>query len=308
MANDDESIDAKTLRSYVYERWPGCESEEEDPIFQINIGDNVSEPSGDEDDAINRFMGRPWLLKRPSQSSNQQLDSSPKELNNFAHNENDIIDSTEENDDDSNINTEEEASRIADIIKDKETRRIYFTTHPNDEQRAKGAYEVKENEALWLVSSYRQLWGPKNLTDDNPLTYWQSSCAGPGYHHTIDLSFFRAVYLTQVSLFIDYNQDESYTPKTIAIYAGLTERDLVEMAQVTCEPTVGWVNVDMTKDNDNKPFRAFALRVAILSTQQNGRDTHLRQLKVYAQPYPAILFGREKDDNGNRHTHKRRKI
>lgn len=33
--------------------------------------------------------------------------------------------------------------------------------------------------------------------------------------------------------------------------------------------------------SDGEAFRVFRLQIAILNTHSNGRDTHIRQLKVY---------------------------
>lgn len=44
---------------------------------------------------------------------------------------------------------------------------------------------------------------------------------------------------------------------------------------------VGWVCVPM-KDVNEKPIRTFMIQIAILSNHQNGRDTHLRRIKVRA--------------------------
>lgn len=42
---------------------------------------------------------------------------------------------------------------------------------------------------------------------------------------------------------------------------------------------VGWISVPM-KDVNDKPIRTFMVQIAILSNHQNGRDTHLRKIKV----------------------------
>lgn len=54
----------------------------------------------------------------------------------------------------------------------------------------------------------------------------RSDCPNPQLNHTIDLSFHQATLIRQVSIFIDFFQDESYTPKTIVIRGGTTYRDL----------------------------------------------------------------------------------
>ena len=45
------------------------------------------------------------------------------------------------------------------------------------------------------------------------------------------------------------------------------------------EPS-GWIHVPLT-DNHKKPTRTFMIQIAVLANHQNGRDTHMRQIKVY---------------------------
>lgn len=37
------------------------------------------------------------------------------------------------------------------------------------------------------------------------------------------------------------------------------------------------------------PLRTFFLQVAIIAMHQNGRDTHIRQVKIYAPREPNVL-------------------
>uniref|UniRef100_A0A9L0T251 Anaphase-promoting complex subunit 10 n=1 Tax=Equus caballus TaxID=9796 RepID=A0A9L0T251_HORSE len=45
------------------------------------------------------------------------------------------------------------------------------------------------------------------------------------------------------------------------------------------EPS-GWIHVPLT-DNHKKPTRTFMIQIAVLANHQNGRDTHMRQIKIY---------------------------
>lgn len=122
--------------------------------------------------------------------------------------------------------SEMEESKLDDAQREDHAIHIYQETHPDLNQRYVGGREVAEHEAIWSVSSFRPHWGPDKLRDNNALTYWQSDCPNPKKNHTIDLLFHQATLVRQVSLFIDYFQDESYTPKTISIRGGNTFRDL----------------------------------------------------------------------------------
>ncbi len=49
----------------------------------------------------------------------------------------------------------------------------------------------------------------------------------------------------------------------------------------------GWIVVPIAKP-DKTPIRTFMVQLAILSNHQNGRDTHVRLVKVYG---PAAYVG-----------------
>ncbi|KAI8056479.1 galactose-binding domain-like protein [Thamnidium elegans] len=121
---------------------------------------------------------------------------------------------------------EGDGSKIDDAHIENTAIQIYQDMHPSREQIAVGGREIGEHEAIWSVSTFRPDWGPDKLRDNNALTYWQSDCPNPNKNHTVDLNFHQATFIRQVSLFIDFFQDESYTPKTIAIRGGTTSRDL----------------------------------------------------------------------------------
>ncbi|KAG9150328.1 hypothetical protein Leryth_027454 [Lithospermum erythrorhizon] len=79
--------------------------------------------------------------------------------------------------------------------------------------------------------------------------------------------------------------DESYTPSKISIWAGdgfhnLKEIKTVELVKPTGDPRETFVNT-------------FMLQIAILANHLNGRDTHVRQIKVYGprlNPIPLQPF------------------
>ncbi|XP_055000166.1 anaphase-promoting complex subunit 10 isoform X2 [Sorex araneus] len=55
------------------------------------------------------------------------------------------------------------------------------------------------------------------------------------------------------------------------------------------EPS-GWIHVPLT-DNHKKPTRTFMIQIAVLANHQNGRDTHMRQIKIYT-PVEESSIGR----------------
>ena len=51
-----------------------------------------------------------------------------------------------------------------------------------------------------------------------------------------------------MSFYIDYNIDESYTPKKIVIRVGSCTHDVVEVVSVEFNEPSGWVDIDLRRD------------------------------------------------------------
>ena len=112
-------------------------------------------------------------------------------------------------------------------------------------------------------------------------TYWQSDGGQP---HLINVIFNKKVSLMEVAFYLDYNLDESYTPKRMSVRAGNTAHDLEEVRAVDLNEPMGWVSIPLYALDDNgeqTTLRAFYLQICVVSMHQNGRDTHIRQAKVF---------------------------
>jgi len=130
---------------------------------------------------------------------------------------------------------------------------------------------------VWSLSSAKPGFGVDQLRDGNLETYWQSDGPQP---HTISIQWVRRMTIEQVSLYVDYSLDESYTPCHISIRAGTTFHDLKEIMTAELDEPGGWVHLPLVAKG-KKAKRCHLLQVAILTNHQNGRDSHLRQVKVY---------------------------
>lgn len=143
------------------------------------------------------------------------------------------------------------------------------------------------DDAVWSLSSAKPGNGVNQLRDNNMDTYWQSDGVQP---HLININFQRKMAIKEVALYLDYKLDESYTPKKIAIRSGSTVHDLKEIhVQHITEPD-GWISIPLHVEDKQAPLRTFFLQIVILAMHQNGRDTHIRQVKIYA-PRETKLFG-----------------
>ena len=91
----------------------------------------------------------------------------------------------------------------------------------------------------------------------------------------------------EILIYTDFKHDESYTPSKISIRAGTTFHDLQEIhVEELTEPS-GWVKIlpppEQLPDSTDvsRVLRTHFIQVAILANHQNGRDTHIRQIKIY---------------------------
>ncbi len=140
-------------------------------------------------------------------------------------------------------------------------------------------------EAVFTISSAKPGNGVEQLRDDNLETYWQSDGTFP---HLINIQFLRKVSLTKFCLYVDHSVDESYTPKKISVNIGTCAHDLIEIVSLDLSDPVGWIILDLTKNSlvsleDQSCVRAHFLQLKISSMHQNGKDTHIRQIKVYGK-------------------------
>jgi anaphase-promoting complex subunit 10 len=162
------------------------------------------------------------------------------------------------------------------------------------------------------LSSAKPGNGVEQLYDHSYETYWQSD--GVCQPHWTQIQLSRRLPVTHVALYLDYQLDESYTPRTVRIETGLT---VVQDSQ-TYHPTtlsnsvapvmelnepVGWCIFpiyippdlfdttttttsnfvpDVIHDSMMIP-RAHWVRISILSMHQNGRDTHVRRVALFCQ-------------------------
>lgn len=88
--------------------------------------------------------------------------------------------------------------------------------------------------------------------------------------------------LCKVALSLDHRLDESYTPARLSVRAGGSQRDLKEVALAELQEPCGWVVVPLRPPGGGRSLSAYLLQLAVISNHQNGRDTHVREAKIYA--------------------------
>ncbi|KAM0788739.1 hypothetical protein ACM66B_002831 [Microbotryomycetes sp. NB124-2] len=141
----------------------------------------------------------------------------------------------------------------------------------------------------WSVSSSKPGFGVEHLRDLNMRTLWQSEGAQP---HLINIQFHKKQSVSQISLYADAALDDSYTPHKISLRAGTYFGDLLEVKSVELQSPAGWQHfvIGGTEASGDKadPIRAHLIQIAIISNHMNGKDTHVRGVRIYA-PKPFEL-------------------
>ncbi|KAG8034095.1 hypothetical protein G9C98_008576 [Cotesia typhae] len=75
--------------------------------------------------------------------------------------------------------------------------------------------------------------------------------------------------------------------ENISVRAGTNFNDLQEVEIMDLNEPSGWVIIPI-KDINDRPIRTFMIQIAVISNHQNGRDTHMRQIKIHS-PAQDIL-------------------
>ncbi|QRV74732.1 anaphase-promoting complex subunit 10 [Ceratobasidium sp. AG-Ba] len=145
--------------------------------------------------------------------------------------------------------------------------------------------------ATWSVSSFKYGFNVDCLRDDDPETFWQSD--GPQPHY-ITLQFHKKVAVQKIAILLKFDQDDSYTPIRLAIRAGMSLNDLQEVRYVGFERPNEWLDFDVSMDPADdgmsaRPLHCYAIQIVIAANYMNGKDTHIRGLKVLGplEPQPG---------------------
>ena len=171
---------------------------------------------------------------------------------------------------------------------------------PGAPTETEALYEIPTWAASWSLSSAKPGNGIEQLVDGNPETFWQSDGSQP---HAITIQFYKKTKLTDLWLLFNYKSDESYTPLQVSVRIGSGYYDLQEIQVVDLREPDGWVRVplalppaevdrallrqDAASIRDKSYggacdyLRTFVVQIAVVANHQNGRDTHVRGIKLF---------------------------
>mmetsp|Transcript_7531 Transcript_7531/g.7757 ORF Transcript_7531/g.7757 Transcript_7531/m.7757 type:complete len:195 (+) Transcript_7531:220-804(+) len=155
------------------------------------------------------------------------------------------------------------------------------------------------DKAVWSLSTAKPGNGIEQVRDDNLETFWQSDGTQP---HYLNIQFLRKTSISKISFYIDYNLDESYTPKKISIRSGSSMHDLLDLTAIDLHEPIGWVSIslnnsmvsnsteDISTNASHNALRTHLLQIQVHTMHQNGRDTHIRQIKIFGpRPIPIVM-------------------
>ena len=164
---------------------------------------------------------------------------------------------------------------------------VNVSASEEDASRRAGLREVG-GEAVWSLSTAKPGNGVEQLRDNNSDTYWQSDGLQP---HLINIQFHKKTTVTELWFYLNFKLDESYTPKKMSIRVGTTFHDLREIHVKELEEPLDWVKIPIGEifDPQHKVLRTHFIQVSIMLMHQNGRDTHVRQVKLFGPRTTARL-------------------
>jgi anaphase-promoting complex subunit 10 len=147
------------------------------------------------------------------------------------------------------------------------------------------SYREITKSALWTVSTVKGGYTISSMFDRRLDTFWQTDAIPP---HWICAQFSKQTFVSRLSIFLAIQQDETYTPVELVIYVGNDPTSLTEMRTEEPPHLHGWNEIELS-------ISTIFLKIAITKNHQGGRDSRIRQVKLFGAPYspcidPSVCF------------------
>lgn len=133
--------------------------------------------------------------------------------------------------------------------------------------------------ALWSVSTVKGGYEIFSMFDGKTDTFWQSDAAPP---HWFSAEFPRQTFLSKISIYLAIQPDDTYTP--IELEISVATDPAVRTCIKTEEPKQlqGWVDIELN-------VSTIFLRVTLNKNYRGGKDSRIRQVKLYGAPYSPCV-------------------
>jgi anaphase-promoting complex subunit 10 len=140
-------------------------------------------------------------------------------------------------------------------------------------------YREITKSALWTVSTVKGGYAISSMFNRSEDDFWQSDAIPP---HWIGAQFSAQTFLSKLSVFLAVDRDDTYTPVELVIYIGNDPTSLAEFKTAEPSKLQGWVDVDLN-------VSTIFLKVAITKNHQGGRDSRIRQIRLFGPPYSPCI-------------------
>ncbi|PVV00797.1 hypothetical protein BB560_003878 [Smittium megazygosporum] len=134
--------------------------------------------------------------------------------------------------------------------------------------------------AFWSVSSNRGGYPLSNMRDSDPDTYWQSQGETP---HFITAEFLNPVKISEISIHIDYEKDDSFTPEKFVILSGNNLTNLQRLMEVSLDKPSGIILIKIEAQN-NPYLEASIIQIFIVANCSGGNDSRIRNISIHGPP------------------------
>ena len=128
-----------------------------------------------------------------------------------------------------------------------------------------------------MLSSCKRGYGLRELVSGREGEYWNTDDTLP---HAVHITFPRSTYVHTIRLVLSHSQDESYTPETIVLNYGSVSRE-----HKFLEPE-GTIDLPVGA-------KIFDIVLVIVNNHSDGKDSHVRNLRVMAGPDEEIRLSPE---------------
>ncbi|KAI5148849.1 anaphase-promoting complex subunit 10 [Enteropsectra breve] len=125
-----------------------------------------------------------------------------------------------------------------------------------------------------FLSSCKKGYGVKELMSEESREFW---CTEDNLPHSIKIDFPVLTYVYSVNLFLDYNTDDSYTPRVIHVHFNGQKKT------VRFNEPSGWREI-LIESN------VYEFYLIVAENHSEGKDTRIRRMQIKSGPSEPMYY------------------
>ncbi|KAM0679707.1 Anaphase-promoting complex subunit 10 [Glugoides intestinalis] len=125
-----------------------------------------------------------------------------------------------------------------------------------------------------ILSSSKKGYGLAELLSSSTRKFWSTDDVLP---HAITISFQKKTYVHSINLLLSYADDDSYTPETVSVHF-MNKTVTQSFREPEGEKAIPVCSI------------VFDMHVLITSNHSDGKDSHVRGLKIMSSPTEQIKY------------------